>query len=124
MLINLSNHPSSKWDSKQKQKAVEIYGQIIDLSFPAIDPHWDTNKVKALALDYYRRITLIFDQCANEPQPNAVHIQGEFTFVYKIVTLLKTSHITCVASTSVRNVIEKENGEKIVRFNFVQFREY
>ena len=37
MLINLSNHTSAMWDESQK-KAALIYGKLVDLPFPAIDP--------------------------------------------------------------------------------------
>ncbi len=124
MLINLSNHPSALWDSKQHKTAIKRYGNIVDLSFPSIDPHWSKEDILQLADDYFRRITGIFDTCANQPFPHAVHIQGEFTFVCTLVQMLKKAGITCVASTTVRNVIETEIGEKIVKFRFVRFREY
>jgi len=56
-------------------------------------------------------------------QNNAVHIQGEFTFVFALVSLLLNHNIKCIASTTSRNVIE-ENGKKITEFQFVKFREY
>ena len=123
MLINLSNHPNEKWDIKQKEKAIKTYGLIQDMPFPAINPSWESEEVSLLAHQYFDKINLMFDQCANEPKPNAVHIQGEFTFVFKLVTLLKSSGINCIASTSKRIVNETSKG-KIVQFDFVQFREY
>lgn len=124
MLINLSNHPYSGWSHEQKKRAAEFFGTVTDLAFPAVDPKASTRQVKQLVQEYFQRITAIFDACANEPKANAVHIQGEFTFVCNLVASLKSSDITCVASTTKREVTEKENGEKIVKFNFVQFREY
>ena len=124
MLINLSNHPSNNWDQKQSQTAISSFGSISDLPFPSIDPSWHKEKLFEQAKIYFDKICSMLDQCANEPKQNAVHIQGEFTFVYQLVALLKSSGIKCVASTSIRNVVELENGQKIVSFSFVQFREY
>ena len=123
MLINLSNHPQSKWDNKQVQSAVEQFGSIFDMPFPNINPNFSTNEVEELAKQYFTNIFEIFDECANEPFGNAVHIQGEFTFVYSLVTLLKESGIVCLASTSHRNV-KHEGEKKVIVFDFVQFREY
>jgi len=36
ILLNISNHPSVKWDNIQKEKAVSDYGEIIDWDFPNI----------------------------------------------------------------------------------------
>jgi hypothetical protein len=124
MLINLSNHPSKKWESKQNQEAIRQFGSVTDLPFPAIDPEWTTTEIAEKSEVFFNKIALIFDECANEPKQNAVHIQGEFIFVYQLVSLLKSSNIKCVASTSTRNVVKLGNGKKIVSFSFVQFREY
>ena len=53
-----------------------------------------------------------------------VHIMGELTFVYAIVSKLKQSGIECYASTSERNVVENNNGLKTSIFKFVNFRRY
>ena len=37
MLINFTNHPSAQWSAEQ-QAAAQVYGKVIDLAFPAIDP--------------------------------------------------------------------------------------
>lgn len=124
MFINLSNHPSEKWDKKQITQAKNQFGTIVDLTFPIVDPAGNEEYIWQLATSYFKNIVSIFDQCANEPKANAVHIQGEFTFVYRLVTLLKQSGITCLASTSKRNIVENNAGEKIVKFSFVRFRKY
>ena len=124
MLINLSNHPSKYWGKKQIQTATKTYGTIADISFPAINPDADSKQILEIAKQYFGKITSYFDECANTPQQNAVHIQGEFTFVFKLVNILKQSGIICLASTSERNVEFNENDEKVVKFVFVKFREY
>lgn len=116
MLLNLSNHPSARWGQEQLQVAKEQFGAVQDMPFPNIDPSWTTTKVAQLAKSYFKQIL--------EHKTKAVHLMGEMTFTYILVSLLQTSGIQCVASTSERKVIEEEDGKKTVLFNFKQFREY
>ncbi len=124
MLINFSNHPSVNWSESQIAMAKSTFGALVDVPFPAVDPGAQEREIDQMALDYYSRLTTMLDECANEPYVNAVHIQGEFTFVFRLVTLLKASGIRCIASTSNRNVEFEEGGEKLVKFDFVGFRDY
>jgi hypothetical protein len=57
-------------------------------------------------------------------KPQAVHIMGELTFTCAMVVLLRALNISCIVSTTHRNVIDDADGKKIVTFSFVQFREY
>ena len=123
MLINLSNHSQTKWDSRQIKAAENKYGNVLDMPFPNIDPSYSTEEVYELVKKYYFKIVKIFDDCANDLTNKVVHIQGEFTFVFQLVSLLKESDIICVASTSNR-MISEEGNKKIIEFNFVQFRMY
>lgn len=115
MLLNLTNHPSANWPENQLKAASENYGHVQDLPFPQIDPDWDEARIDRLSKEYFEQIT--------ELRPQAVHIMGEMTFTYRLVELLKTAGIPCIASTTVRRVSEKE-GRKTSVFNFVKFREY
>lgn len=123
MLINLSNHPTIKWQEKQKQLAKNKYGVVQDLAFPTVPPNATNIEIQEMALQLFNKITTIFDECANEPLFNVVHIQGEFTLVFSLVTMLKASGISCIASTSNRNVSD-DGVKKVIIFEFVQFREY
>lgn len=127
MLINLSNHPSEKWGETQRKTAMVEYGHIEDIPFPAIDPAASEKEVVKLAQKYLneclKKLTSNDILISQQNEEHAVHIQGEFTFVYHLVNLLKTKGIKCVASTTERIVEENEN-KKIVSFKFVQFREY
>jgi hypothetical protein len=124
MLINFSNHPSVKWDESQLQEAKRLFGTVADLPFPGVDPGASEKDIEHLAKSYFGKITSMLDECANEPSPNAVHIQGEFTFAFALVSMLLSSGIRCVASTSHRRVTELENGTKNITFAFVRFRDY
>ncbi len=123
MLLNLSNHPISSWDSSQLLTAQEIYGTVTDLDFPKVRPEADEEEIDRLALKYFDVVSAHFDQCANDNCHNAVHIQGEFTFCFRLVNLLKSSGIECIASTTEREV--RENGnQKTSTFKFIRFRKY
>ena len=124
MLINFSNHPSDLWGEQQRREAEKRYGSIVDIPFPAVDPQTDEKEVLDLAEDYFEQVTAPLNSCAAEPKPHAVHIQGEFTLVFALVTMLKASGITCLASTTRRVVEEQPDGTKVSHFDFIRFREY
>jgi hypothetical protein len=113
MLLNLSNHPSSNWTEPQLTAAG---GKVEDLAFPQVAPDGDEAYIEQLVNDYYNKI-ITFQGIT------AVHIMGEMTFCYKLITKLKAHNIRCLASTTKRETVE-ENGIKISKFNFVRFREY
>ncbi|MDR3261870.1 MAG: hypothetical protein LBT78_08560 [Tannerella sp.] len=51
MLINLSNHPSALWQAPQLEVAT-VYGEIIDLPFPVVDPEGDATYIQSLGKEY------------------------------------------------------------------------
>lgn len=115
MLLNLSNHPSVNWPEEQIKAATEQYGSIKDLPFPQIDPSAASIDVEKLAEEYEHKI--------REINPTAIHIMGEMTFTYKLVTRLKDIGIPCIASTTER-ITEVDNNIKTSVFKFIQFRPY
>ena len=124
MLINLSNHPSTKWSEAQLSTAAQ-YGAIIDMAFPNIDPLLDTEEVRDLAKHYFTKIEDI-RQAHRADVP--VHLMGESTFVYCLVDLLKMHGYAVFASTTERVVVESiepdGSTKKEVLFRFVRFRYY
>ena len=116
MFINLTNHPSSGW-SKEQLKAAQEYGEVVDFPFPNIEPFFTSNEVKELAEITVKKIM------THNAHP-VVHIMGEMTLTYAIVSRLKTIGINCVASTTERLVKMMPDGKKVSEFKFVQFREY
>lgn len=119
MLINLTNHPHHQWSPEQLQAAKTIYGSVIDIAFPSINPGASTEEVNELAYVYFNKLVT-----ASGAQPFAVHLSGEFTFVYHLLVLLKEAGIPAITSTSERMVTTGENGTKTVQFRFVRFRQY
>lgn len=120
MLINLTNHPSSRWSEKQKAAAEEEFGEIVDMPFPEIREDGCEWYVSDLADQYLRKILNMPDA-----SPFVVHLMGEQTFSYALLKRLRARGITCVASTTKRIVKEEEPGRKTeVIFQFERFRRY
>ena len=68
MFINFTNHPSTQWSAEQKA-AAQVYGKVIDLAFPAIDPATNEAVLDSLAAVYADHILHL--------NPDAVLCQGE-----------------------------------------------
>ena len=116
--INLTNHPSEKWEKRQSEAARE-YGEVVDMPFPKVSPESSYEEVSALAEEY---VNLIREKCKDADV--TVHVMGEMTFVYALVSRLKDIGIRCVASTTERKAVVNDDGTKTSEFSFVQFREY
>ena len=119
MFINHTNHASAKWSAAQKE-AAHAWGEIEDLPFPDIGADWDEEHVAKLAEENAAKILA--------KKPRAVLCQGEFTYIYHLVNLLRAAGVTVLAAASRREAVEEqaEDGSvrKISRFVFTRFREY
>lgn len=117
MFVNLSNHPSAAW-SQEQLEAAQAYGQVVDVPFPVVSPLANEQQLSALVDDYVGRVTEL------SPAPCVVHVMGEQTFCYGIVSRLTALGYTCVASTTERVVTDLPDGSKISKFCFVRYRKY
>ncbi len=122
MLLNLSNHPSDLWDENQLKAATDNFGKVADLPFPEISPEADSASIEALAHHYCKKVLNLLS--SSSYAHSAVHLMGEMTFTYCLTGLLQQSGVRCVASTTVRKVLNGQNGQKTVSFEFRQFRDY
>lgn len=118
MFINLTNHPSSQWDERQT-KAARQFGEIEDMAFPQVNPNDSREDIAAIAEETAKIIVEKSHYC-----DVTVHVMGEMTFVYNLVSRLKSMGIRCVASTTERIVKDNDDGTKTSEFSFVGFREY
>ena len=118
LLINLSNHPSAGWGVRQRE-AAEMYGEIEDMTFPSIPPEAGEREITDLAEEYVARI-----EERAETRDVTVHIMGEMTFCYAVITRLQSLGIPCLSSTTRRQITEAADGVKEVHFDFETFREY
>lgn len=121
MLINLSNHPSETWSERQLGAARELYGDIVDIAFPAIIPSINEKGIEQLVADYFNRIMEI---AINKKVIPVVHLMGEFSFTFALVNKLKAAGIDVIVSTSERQTEINADGSKTIRFDFVRFRNY
>lgn len=112
MLLNFSNHSVNQWDKKQISTAKKLYGDIIDLPFPEVDPCGNSEYIEDLARKYLAAILSYRDI-------NAVHIMGEMTFCFYLIKLLQVRGIKCIASTR-----RKPYNTSSKAFLFETFREY
>lgn len=116
--LNLSNHPSTEWSDVQLA-AAQVYGKIIDMPFPAINETMSEPGIETMADQYLLKILGLSDG-----KSCTVHIMGEMTFTFSLVNKLKAMGVTCVASTTRRDVVVLPDGSKQVRFHFCRFRKY
>lgn len=119
LFLNLSNHSSDKW-SKAQLDAARAYGEVVDMPFPEIDPGATTEEIHRLAEEYADRITSSY----LGRDLMTVHLMGEMTFTFRLVTLLHARGVRCVASTTQRKTSELADGKKESIFEFQAFREY
>lgn len=118
LLLNLSNHPYDAWDDAQKQ-AAQVYGECRDMEFPQVDPTVDTDQIIQMADKYVDEIAEMSRQ-----YDVTVHVMGEMTFTYRVVTRLTALGICCICSTSRRDTYINDKGDKVVSFHFRRFRDY
>ena len=123
VVVNLTNHPSSRWSDEQRQAALDLGTEIIDVQFPNIDPEWSDSEVADLAETYIDRCKMEAETAGSSQVPVVV-VQGEMTFVVAFVTKAAQQGIPCIAATSKRLVEENDDGTKTVKFEFCQFRFY
>ena len=118
LLVNLSNHASACWSDEQREAALKLAPEIVDLRFPAVPPEADARDINALADEVVARLTT--------KAPGATHamVQGEFTLAHALVRKLQQIGVVCVAAMTRREVVEQTGGTKTTRFDFVRFRAY
>jgi CRISPR-associated Csx2 family protein len=120
LFINLSNHPSTNWDEYQLECAGE-YGEIIDFVFPAVDPNASSYEIEELAENLIQELDRLAE--LRDSSIKAIHIMGEHTLSYTLVSKLQKRNITCLASTTER-MVTQNGDEKVSVFKFISFRTY
>lgn len=123
MLINFSNHPIEKWSIEQRETALMLYGEIVDLQFPQINPAATLEEVKNVVADFAARVITLFKNRKTDTS-NVIHLMGEYTFTYQFAKEMEKLQMQCVASTTERIVSENPDGSKTTVFMFVKFRPY
>ena len=116
MIINLSNHPSALWAEEQRQ-ACASFGEIMDMAFPRVDPAWDEDDIALVADEVCSLLS-----CMEGVE--AVHVAGEHTLTFAIVTRLLRAGFRCLTSTTERMSVDLPDGKIMKAFKFVRLREY
>lgn len=119
IFINHTNHPKERWSAEQIS-AAKVYGEILDMEFPAISATATVQEIRELVQVNLKKIM--------ELNPAVVLCQGEFNYTFAMVEELKKLGVKVVAATSERVAVEEtlsdDSTRKISTFTFVQFREY
>ena len=126
MLINFTNHPSDRWTDDQKNCAIELYGAVKDLPFPAVPTGAGATEVIGMADGIIDKILAMKEE-NSASEAFAVMAQGEFTLTYAVVSRLRNLGITVLSAVTERiSTEEVVNGEvrKTAIFRFAGFREY
>lgn len=132
IFINISNHPTDTWSDAQKAAVKKQYGpdEIRDIQFPNVNPEWSTKDVSVLVRTYENSILKIKENCDDPDVKLIVHVMGEMVFTQQLICALSVYRaITCIASTTKREIVTKfdENGIEVgkeSKFIFCRFREY
>lgn len=118
MFYNISNHPSKYWSDHQLSEAHQMAGDVVDIPFPEVSPNDSATETSLKAQQFAQTI---IQKLADG---DVVHIMGEHTFMFALVSYLLQHGVRCVASTTSREVEYSEKGDKISQFHFVNFRDY
>lgn len=101
-------------------EAAGKYGDIVDLSFPAVSPYAEEIEIAKLANEYADRIIAM--------KPQAVLCQGEFSLCFGVAQLLIKNNIVTLCTCSERITNEYQNPDGTMRkesiFDFKKFRKY
>lgn len=118
LLLNLSNHPYAVWSEKQRD-AARIYGPCEDMEFPKVSADLSSEDLDRWVNDYKQSILKYTNNYIV-----TVHVMGEMTFCFRLVSQLQAMGIKCIASCAERNVVELGNERIKSTYNFTKFREY
>ena len=120
MFINISNHPSDFWQMEQLKEA-EKFGEIVDYPFPVVSPYLNEEQLSVLADD---TVSKVLETVRHDVKNCVLHIMGEMTLTYMLVSRFRKLGFSCIASTTSRQSEVHQDGTKISHFVFVRFREY
>lgn len=120
MFLNISNHPSNKWEQSQIDAAYEAGGFIRDIPFPSVPATATPELVKEIGDKIFAQVTSL---CEKNPNENVAMIMGEFSLTLYLVHKLACYARPVVATT---NRVKKElpDGSIVHYFKFIKFREY
>lgn len=123
IMYNLSNHDYRSWSAEQREAAKAMVETVWDMRFPNVPADADADEVCEMAGDILDQLEELMD----EKGEGYILIQGEMTLTHALVSEIHRLHYTSlipIAACSERYVRYDQDGNKIVKFEFQQFREY
>jgi hypothetical protein len=134
VFVNVSNHPSEKWEKAQKDAA----GDVVDVAFPNVPPEATEEEIELLAekvcedvvnkraevVAWYERQLEDTTYSVDEflAASRRVLVQGEFSLCNEIWRRLGAMGFQPVVATSARESVDLGDGKKTTVFKFVKFR--
>lgn len=117
LFLNLTNHPSARWEPAQRQAALALADEIVDHPFPPVDPAAGLERLE-------REAGALVDDIVRRWGDRARHalVQGEFVMTTLLVQGLQRLGVTCHAATTERLVAAADG--QVRRFRFVRLRLY
>ena len=128
MFINYSNHPSANWNQVQLT-AANSYGKLYDMAFPVVSVRDTEEDIVVLAENQLKLLEELAKENGKTLNDTTIMCQGEFSLSYALISKIKEKYPLCkvVCAISERQVVEKQEGENMVKqvvFSFAGFREY
>ncbi len=122
--INISNHPIAGWGDTQKKAAGLLNGVVgTDIPFPNVPSGATSGEIVAMATCLAQQVCAIGNPAEEEVGVWGIHIMGEQTLCFALITKLMELGYNVLASTTERVVVETPTG-KTSRFDFSRFRRY
>jgi|YNPMSStandDraft_1061717.scaffolds.fasta_scaffold58563_1 hypothetical protein len=118
ILINCSNHPSSRWDENQKFG----WDKIVDIPLPYIPPEADMEQVKDVAKNIIREVEKICRD--NKIERPCIMVQGEFSLCSFLYQECQDWIFFFPTTERLVEEIHKADGsvEKKSQFKFIRWR--
>ena len=118
VFVNISNHPSASWQEEQLRQAKTL-GDVVDYPFPNVEPDWTEEQIAEKAEKIFCDITSQYND-----KDISVHVMGEYTLCFALVSRFTRRGIKCYSSTTERIMTENADGTRTYDFKFGHFREY
>ncbi len=96
MLINCTDSPSTEW-TETKLSAVKVnFGLIEDITLPKVNDKMTDEDIDLLADESFEKIMLIFDECMNNPKPDAIFLDEQLALDKRIKVRLEEIEMKCI----------------------------
>ena len=113
-LINISNHPSEKWEENQKRD----FEEVVDMPFPNIVLHSNFDQIADQLYDKVR------EHLKARPWDTAIMVQGQHPATFAIVACFLNAGYKVLSAYTERMSVDNVDGTKTSKFVFGGYQEY